>query len=78
MPNPNFHDDNTNESVLLAIDNPLASTARLRFSHLGGNNNWWWAIDNIQVSAVPEPGSYFLAIAAIGAVGCAGRKRRRS
>jgi hypothetical protein len=78
MPNPNFHDDNTNESVLLAIDNPLASTARLRFSHLGGNNNWWWAIDNIQVSAVPEPGGCFLAIAAISAIGCASRNRRRS
>lgn len=77
VPNPFFHDGtNTNESVFVAIDNPAAASARLRFSHLGGNNNWWWAIDNIQLSAVPEPSCCLMALFAAGGLGLVARPRR--
>jgi hypothetical protein len=80
MPNPNFHGDNTNETVNLALANPAgAMSAQFRFSYLGGNNNWWWAVDNIQVSAVPEPSSCALAFfAAIGAAGLTAARRRQA
>ncbi|MGE3641353.1 MAG: PEP-CTERM sorting domain-containing protein, partial [Pirellulales bacterium] len=78
MPNPNFHPDATNESVLLALANPGgAHTAQLRFSYLGGNNNWWWAVDNVKVSAVPEPSTCGLMLLAAASVAAAGRTRRQ-
>lgn len=80
MPNPLFHDGtNTNESVSRIVNNPFgASTAKFRFAYLGGNNNWWWAIDNIQVRSVPEPGTCMLAlVAAVGMTIAAGRRRDR-
>lgn len=78
IPNPKFHDDNPNETVLLSLANPGgAQTAQFRFSYLGGNNNWWWAIDNLQVSAVPEPSTCGLMILAVAnAVFFRGRNRR--
>ncbi len=47
---PNFHDDAPNEIVNVAINNPAASTMEVRFSYLNAANNWWWAVDSIQVS----------------------------
>ncbi len=73
-----FHDTNTNETVSLLLNVPAgASTATFAFAHLGGNNNWWWAIDNVQVSAVPEPASCALALFASVASGLAIGGRRR-
>lgn len=47
---PNFHDNNTNEIVDIAIANPSgASGMEVRFSYLG-TDDWWWAIDSVQVS----------------------------
>lgn len=74
--NPNFHGRNTNETVNLSLANPAgANTATFRFAHLDGNNNWWWAVDNIQVSAVPEPSTCFMAFVAV--IGIAAGSRRR-
>lgn len=38
-----------NETIVLAVNNPLTSTMTLRFAYLDAGNDWWWAIDNIQV-----------------------------
>lgn len=58
---PNFHDNNTNESVVLALNNPAgATTARFRWGMVNATDDWWWAIDNISVSAVPEPATFGL------------------
>ena len=46
----NFHDDSTNEIVDVDIDNPAASSMEVRFSYLDAANNWWWAVDSIQVT----------------------------
>ncbi len=51
-----FHNENYNETVLMGVDNPAgAASVQLTFAYLGGSNNWWWAVDNIQVGVVPEP-----------------------
>jgi hypothetical protein len=56
---PFFHDDNnTNESVLLSLANPAGATSVMfRWSLVNATDDWWWALDNISVSAVPEPSS---------------------
>ncbi|HBP56049.1 MAG TPA: hypothetical protein DD687_08910, partial [Verrucomicrobiales bacterium] len=47
---PNFHDANTNESVIVALNNPAgASSAVVTFGYFDAGNDWWWAIDNVQI-----------------------------
>jgi hypothetical protein len=64
---PNFHDDAENEIVDVAIANPAAGSMEVRFSYLNGSNNWWWAVDSVQVTgeragaAVNVPGYSFIA-----------------
>ncbi len=51
-----FKPDAANENLTFALDNPEgASTAVLSFEVFDGGNDWWWAIDNIVVSATTEP-----------------------
>ncbi len=70
-----FHASDTNESVSVTFDSAGASTLVLEFNYVG-NNNWWWAVDNIQVSAtaIPEPSSIaIVGVAVFGAL--VGRRR---
>lgn len=47
---PNFHNDEPNESVTVALHNPAgAKSVVLTFGYLNAGNNWWWAIDNIEL-----------------------------
>lgn len=47
-----FKDDATNEQVLVNLDNPAnASNVILQFGLLNAGNDWWWAVDNIEVYA---------------------------
>ena len=50
---PNYKDDNsTNETITLDIDNPAgAMNMVLTFGVFDAGNDWWWAIDNIAVTA---------------------------
>ncbi|MHC4322726.1 MAG: LamG domain-containing protein, partial [Planctomycetota bacterium] len=52
----NFKDDNsTNDTIIVDLDNPPgASSAILTFGYFNTDNNWWWAIDNIEISALPR------------------------
>ncbi len=48
---PNFHDDFPNESVEVPLLNPAgAKSLKLTFGYFDSYNNWWWAIDNIEVA----------------------------
>ncbi len=48
---PNFKNDATNEVVTYAVANPAgAASARFRFGLTQAGNNWFWAVDSIQVS----------------------------
>ena len=51
-----FKDDNsTNETIIVNLENPPeAVSAVLTFGYFDSANNWWWAIDNIEVSALPR------------------------
>ncbi|QDV79285.1 hypothetical protein K2D_28980 [Planctomycetes bacterium K2D] len=47
-----FKDDATNEQVLVNLDNPAnAPSVILQFGLLNAGNDWWWAVDNIEVYA---------------------------
>ncbi|HOL95364.1 MAG TPA: hypothetical protein PLH79_13520 [bacterium] len=50
---PYFHPDtNTNEFVTVAVPNPAgAQNMVLTFGYLYGQNNWFWAIDNIKITS---------------------------
>lgn len=54
---PDFKNDAPNEIVTYAVANPAGATsARFRFALTQAGNNWWWAVDSIQVSG-DRPGS---------------------
>ncbi|MES2705233.1 MAG: hypothetical protein V4726_01405 [Verrucomicrobiota bacterium] len=49
---PDTHDNNTDETVTIPISTTAANTSlKLRYSLVDATNNWYWAIDNIQVTA---------------------------
>ena len=51
----NFKPDATNETVKIKIDAPTgAKTMVLTFGLFNCGNNWWWAIDNIEVTAATK------------------------
>jgi hypothetical protein len=49
---PNFkHDQSTNETITVDLDNPpWATSVVLTFGLFEAGNDWWWAIDNLQVT----------------------------
>ncbi|XOV70245.1 MAG: immunoglobulin domain-containing protein [Verrucomicrobiota bacterium] len=57
---PNYKDHAPNDTVTIAIDAPAgASTMSLSFRYYDAGNNWWWAIDNIEVYGVlPQAPSF--------------------
>ena len=52
--NPFYHDHNTNETVIVPLDNPEgAQNLVLTFGYFDASNNWWWAIDNVKIMSYP-------------------------
>lgn len=52
----NIHPDNTNEKVVLPMNNPAgASEMVITFGLFNAENDWWWAIDNILVTTDAVP-----------------------
>jgi len=57
-----------NTRVSIDVNNPAgvgvgAPEMIVRFGNTRGGNNWWWAVDNVAITAqvVPEPSSFVLA-----------------
>jgi len=51
----NFKPDSTNETVTVKIDNPAgAKKMVLTFGLFDCGNNWWWAIDNVEVTGISK------------------------
>ncbi|MFG0244665.1 MAG: fibronectin type III domain-containing protein [Phycisphaerales bacterium JB052] len=47
-----FHPDMTNERVVLDVLNPAGAMAmELEFAMLDAANDWWWALDNLHITA---------------------------
>ncbi len=54
--NPFFKNDAPNELVELPLSNPAASTVQFEFGLVDAGNDWWWAVDNLElVVATPPP-----------------------
>lgn len=64
------------EDVSLLLNTAGASTVQFVFNY-DGDNNWWWAVDNVRVTGIPEPSSLLLLGLAISA-GVVARVRRCS
>ncbi len=57
-----LHPDATDETVTLPLGNPEGATSlKITFGYFDTRNNWWWAIDNIEVF-VGEPATGDLEI----------------
>jgi hypothetical protein len=49
-------DDATNEAVTVDLNNPAGATEMvITFGMLDAGNDWWWAIDNVEVTGFVEP-----------------------
>lgn len=58
------------ERVDLAVDNPASGSMVFRLAYTDASNDWWWAVDNVTVSAsaVPEPSTIALGLAGLAAL----------
>ncbi len=72
-----YHGASTNEHVSLGLNNPEgAGEMSLSFGLFDAGNDWWWAVDNIEVNGVPEPSTFVMAM--LGGLLClSGRRRKR-
>ena len=71
--------ERVDEGISLPLDNPAgAANAIIRFGMTEAGNDWWWAVDNIEVTGdlVPEPGAG-LALLGLGGLAALQRRRRR-
>ena len=56
VPNPYFKDDAVNEGLTVDLMNPAGATSvQLEFRVYDARNDWWWAIDNLQVFTGAAP-----------------------
>ena len=67
-PLDNFKASAESEIVTVDLNNPAGvSNVRVRFGYFDAGNNWWWAVDNIQVTAettnsnTAAPGLFFIS-----------------
>ena len=61
---------------VLPLSNPADASAMIRFGITDGGNDWWWAIDNVSVSVVPEPTTGIMGWLAASFGLLFGRKKR--
>ena len=55
---PFFKNDATNETVVVDLNNPVgAANVIVEFGLLNAGNDWWWAIDNVEVFTPIRVGS---------------------
>jgi hypothetical protein len=65
------------EHLNITVDNPTSGDLVVRFGLTDGSNDWWWAVDNVTISAtaVPEPST--IALGALGFAALLLARRRK-
>ena len=59
---PLYHDHMTSELVTVPFERPAgAKDLVLTFGYFDASNNWWWAIDNVEVMGAPRARAVALA-----------------
>ena len=55
---PNYKDDNsTNDMITVPLNNPSgAQSMVVTFGLFDAGNDWWWAIDNIEITGTGDIG----------------------
>ena len=49
------NDDSTSETIVVDLRNPAGvKNVVVTFGYFNASNNWWWAIDNVEVSGIPR------------------------
>ncbi len=60
---PNYKPDSVNETVMVPLNNPAgASKMVISFGLIDAGNDWWWAIDNIDVQVGKSTGPVLMAL----------------
>ena len=56
--------DRINEHLVFDTNNPDSGDLTFRFGLVEGSNDWWWAVDNIEITgeAIPEPSAILLLL----------------
>jgi hypothetical protein len=66
-----------NDPVNIDVNNPGSGTMQFRFGMNNASNDWWWAVDNIEVTGVvPEPSTAAM-LTLLPLAGLCRRPRRR-
>jgi hypothetical protein len=65
------------ERLTLAVNNPGSGSLQFRFGLTEGSNDWWWAIDDVLITADPVPEPSTFALGALGIAGYAFLRRRK-
>ena len=75
---PDFKSAATNETVNVVLNNPAgASSMVITYGLFDAGNDWWWAVDNLEVNAVPEPSTLALCLLGLLGLGNHALRRRR-
>jgi hypothetical protein len=66
-----------NDPVSIAVNNPGSGNMRFRFGMNNASNDWWWAVDNVNITGnlVPEPSSASLLLLPLAGL-CLKRRRQ--
>jgi hypothetical protein len=70
--------DTFDEALSFPLANPADGSLVVKFSLLEGSNDWWWAIDNVEITANPVPEPSSIALAGVAVAGLIFAARRRS
>lgn len=64
------------EHVDLTVNNPGSGSLVFQFAYTDASNDWWWAIDNVLISAtaIPEPSVTTLGLLGLAALLCVRRR----
>jgi MYXO-CTERM domain-containing protein len=64
------------EHLDIAVNNPGSGSMVFEFAYTDASNDWWWAIDNVNITALAVPEPSVLSLGLLGVAALALRRRR--